>query len=135
MSRTQKISITAFALFAPLLSFAQFTGGNNELTGFGAIVINFINQTLVPLVFAVALLLFIYGAYLYFIQGGGEDDSRKQGKTYILYAIITFVVMVSVWGITTLIANGLGFSDQKIDDNIPDALTPAATAPGSAGGG
>ena len=80
MSIVQKISLTAFIIFSPLLALGAIEGGDGDLEKFGADIVNFINNTLVPFVFAIALLLFIYGAYLYFIQGGGEDESRKNGN-------------------------------------------------------
>jgi cytochrome bd-type quinol oxidase subunit 2 len=114
---------TATILFLlPLVSSAQFNG-SNDLTRFGDRIIDFINDVLVPFVFAVALLFFIYGVFLYFIKGAHEDDERKTGKSYILWAIIAFVLMVSVWGIVNVIANGLGFNDDTLDrDIIPSAL-------------
>lgn len=108
-------------LLSPLLALAQFNGGT-ELTTFGGRIINFINGTLVPFIFAVALLLFIYGVYLYFFYGKSEDEARKKGRDYIMWAVIAMVVMVSVWGIVNLIANGLNLNDTTIDPLIPDGL-------------
>lgn len=107
-------------LLAPMFALAQFNG-SNELTDFGQRIINFINNTLVPFVFAVALLLFIYGVYLYFFYGRSEEDARKTGRDYILWSIIAFVVMVSVWGIVNLVAGGINLDDGNIQDLIPEA--------------
>ena len=118
-------TIAASLLLAPLLSFAQFTetGGTNELNDFGLRIITFINDTLVPFVFSVALLLFIWGVYVYFIQGADDTNKQKEGRNYIIWAIIAFVVMVSVWGITNLIAGGLGLNDPNaIEDLIPEGV-------------
>lgn len=110
------------ALLTPLVSFAQFNRGDDGISDFGERIVDFITNILTPLVFGVALLLFIYGVYLYFIQGAEEDDSRKTGRSYILWSIIALVIMVSVWGITNLIASGFGFNDpDAIDGLIPTA--------------
>ena len=118
----QKIlGVAALFLSTPYLAAAQFNG-QTELTVFGGRILAFINNTLVPFVFAVALLLFIYGVYLYFFYGRSEDAARKTGRDYILWSIMAFVVMVSVWGIVNMIAGGLGFSRQgDIDGLIPNA--------------
>ena len=117
-----KIALSsAFLLALPFVSLAQF-GGNTDMTSFGAQIITFINGVLVPFVFAVALLLFIYGMYLYFIQGADEPDTRDTGKTYLIWSIVALVLMVSVWGITNLIAGGFGFDDDDaINSLIPKA--------------
>ena len=67
-------------------------------------VVIFINQTLVPFVFAVSLLLFIYGVYLYFFQDRSADENLKNGRQYMIWAVLAFVLMVSVWGLVNLIA-------------------------------
>lgn len=110
-------------LAVPYVALAQFTQGNpGGLGSFGNDVINFIKGVLVPFVFAVALLLFIFGMYLYFIAGGGDDEKRETGRKYLLWSVIALVIMVSVWGIVNLIAGGLGFDNQEtITDYIPSA--------------
>jgi len=116
--------VAASYLLLPLLALAQFTTGgeSGELNDFGAQLLSFINDVLVPLIFAVALVLFIWGIYLFLIYSGGDGESRKTGRSYMLWGILAFVIMVSVWGITNLVASGLGFSDrQGIDGFIPEA--------------
>jgi hypothetical protein len=106
-----KIFVGATLFLLPLVSSAQFTDGNGDIRVFGDRIVLFISEILVPFVFSIALLFFIYGVYLYFIKGGSEEDARVSGRSYIIWSIVGFVVMVSVWGITNLIAGGLGFND------------------------
>lgn len=107
----------ALAIFVlPVLAFAQF----GEINDFLDDISEFINGTLIPLVFAVALLFFIYGMFKYFILGGDDDGKRKEGRMLMIYAIVGFVAMVSVFGIVNLVAGGLGFSDDENIQNIPN---------------
>ena len=118
----KKIGIYTLALMAvvlPGVAFGQF----GEVNDFLDDISTFINGTLIPLVFAVALLMFIYGIFKYFILGGADDDEREAGKKLMLWAIVGFVVMVSVFGIVNLIAGGLGFSDDENIQNIPNVPT------------
>ncbi len=119
MQSMKKISIYTLALalmVLPGVAAAQFGGINDFVDD----ISSFINGTLIPLVFAFALLVFIYGIFKYFILGGGDEDSREEGKKLMVYAIVGFVIMVSVFGIVNLIAGGLGFSDDQDIQNIPN---------------
>ncbi len=112
--------VSAFALIlVPTVTFAQFGGINDFLDD----ISSFINGTLIPLVFGVALLVFIYGMFKYFILGGSDDGSREKGRNLMMWAVVGFVAMVSVFGIVNLIAGGLGFSDEENIQNIPNVPT------------
>lgn len=69
----------------------------------------FIDRYLIPLLFSLTLVVFIFGVYRYFIEGGGNDEKRKEGRTFLLYGIGGFVVMVAIWGIVNLLVDSLGF--------------------------
>lgn len=93
------------ALFlAPVLAFAQSPNQTvdsaQELSRF---VILFINNILVPLVFAAAFLVFIIGVFKYFIRGSSDDKARAEGAKYMLGAIIGFFLMISVWGLVRIL--------------------------------
>lgn len=103
------------AFFAPLFALAQF-GGINTFLGK---IIEFMNNVLVPLVFALAFLVFLWGMFKTFILGGGDEDKQKEGKQLMMYSIAGFVVMVSLWGIVNLLAGGFGFSGERIQ-NVPN---------------
>ena len=121
MNTMKKIvtSLMTLAVFVPYFALAQF----GPIDTFLGKISVFINTVLVPLIFAVALLFFIYGMFKYFIQGGDSDDSREKGKQLMVYSVIGFVLMVSIWGIVNLIAGGLstglGTSNDLNAGNIP----------------
>jgi len=94
--------------FMPALVFAQ--GGFAEASTFLKDIVGLINDTLVPFIFAIAFIVFIWGVFQYFIQGGADEGKRDEGKQHMLWGIIGFVLMVSVWGIVNLIAGGLGLN-------------------------
>lgn len=107
--------ILPFAAFAPMLALAQFSGATSWVNA----LLGFINGTLVPLVFAIAFLVFIWGVFKYFILGGGDEGSREEGKKLMLWGIIAFVVMVSIWGIVNIITDGL-FGNSTNLQRIPN---------------
>jgi len=96
--------ITSALLLSPVMAFAQGDLVNSELGTFILSIQEFINNMLIPLVFSVALLVFLYGTYKYFIAGSGNESAREDGKKFMLYAVIGFVLMVSIWGIVGMLA-------------------------------
>lgn len=108
-------------LIVPMTAFAQTNPGNlTPVTTFIRNIIDFINGTLVPFIFAIAFLVFLWGVFKTFILGGSDEGKQEEGKKLMMYAIAGFVIMVSLWGIVNLLANGLGFSGADIQ-KIPDA--------------
>tara|TARA_B100000508_G_scaffold140740_2_gene143160 strand:- start:1315 stop:1680 length:366 start_codon:yes stop_codon:yes gene_type:complete len=113
------ISTYSLAVLTPMLALAQF----GEIDDFLGDISDFINNILIPLLFAIALFFFLWGVFKFLIQGKDDSADREEGRRYMIWAIIGFVVMVSVFGIVNLIANGLGFSDDEELDNIPNVPT------------
>jgi hypothetical protein len=112
-------SLVSLALLAPMFAFAQ--GELREVSGFLGNILAFINNTLVPLVFALAFLVFIWGMFKTFILGGSDPSKQDEGKQLMLYAIVGFVIMVSLWGIVNLFAEGFGFRGEQLEEipNLP----------------
>jgi len=90
--------------------------------GFFEALKEFIDTVLIPLVFTIALLLFLWGMYRWFIQGGASEDDRKKGQQLALWSIIAFVLMISIWGIVGAIADGL-FGTTSDAPTIPGTPT------------
>jgi hypothetical protein len=99
--------ITSSVLLAfPTLALAQ----EIDVSYFESIineVANLIND-LLPVVMGLALLFFLWGVFVYFIYGAGNEDSRETGRKFMIYALIGLVLMVAVWGIVQLIIKIFG---------------------------
>jgi hypothetical protein len=80
----------------------------NVITPYSAGIINFINSILVPVLFAIAFIVFLWGVFKYFILGAADEKSRTDGKQFVLWGLIGFVVILSVWGIVTIVGQTLG---------------------------
>jgi len=125
MKKTLTRVAIASAAFLPVVAFAQDSLGTDA--NFGRIgqsvqnVVGFINGVLIPAIFAIALLMFIWGMYRFFI-GNGEVEKAK-GKDLAIYAVVGFVLMVSIWGIVNVVASGLGLTNKDIDSLIPSGPT------------
>ena len=80
------------------------------IKGYSDSVISVINGILVPMLIAVAFIVFLYGAYNYFILGADNEDKRKEGRTFALYGVIGFVIIFSLWGIVNIFMGTLNLS-------------------------
>lgn len=90
----------------------SFGGAGGTLQSYGGFIISFVNSVIVPVIFAIAFVVFLWGVYTYFIAGAADEGKRKDGRTLILYGIIGFVIMLSVWGIVRLVQNTFGFGSE-----------------------
>lgn len=89
------VSLLLLPAFAHAASFKELT----------ASIVTLVNDSVVPLFYALAFLLFIFGMVRFFFFGG--EENREKGKTFMLWGIIGFVVMFSVWGIVRLLMTAL----------------------------
>lgn len=62
---------------------------------------------LIPLLFALALLVFLWGLAKAWIWGGGDEAGVEKGKQIALAGVIGLVVMSGVWGIVALLSRGI----------------------------
>ena len=59
-------------------------------------LIYIINGILVPVVFALAFIVFLYGIARAYIFSGGDPEKVKEGHKMLMWGIIAFVVMISL---------------------------------------
>lgn len=79
----------------------------------GSGLLDFINQTLIPLVIAIALVVFFWGMIKYFMLGADDPNSKASGRGLMLYSLIALVIMVAVWGIVNLIIGVFGLGENR----------------------
>ena len=73
-------------------------------------LIYIINSILVPVVFALSFIVFLYGIARAYIFSGGDPEKVKDGHKMLMWGIIAFVVMISLWGIVNVVANTFGLT-------------------------
>jgi len=79
-------------------------------------ILTFIEAALVPLIFSLAFIFFLWGVFRYFITGANDEEKRKEGKSFVLWSLIGLVLMFSLWGIVNLLVNSLGFDTRSRPD-------------------
>ncbi len=94
----QKLTLLSLIAFTPLLSFAQA----RDFRSLVQIIIDLI-KSLVPLIVALTLLVFIWGIFQ--LVRSNSEDSRQEAIAVITYGIISLFVMVSVWGLVSILTS------------------------------
>lgn len=95
----------------PLVALAQdLSGIENLADSIGNIV-----GTLIPIVFAIILLVFFWGLARY-VFAAGSEDSKAEGKRLMIGGIIALFVAAAIWGIVEFIGTLLGVdTDEEIN--------------------
>lgn len=121
----KKILLLVALFTIPAIAFAQFgEGGNNQDLGdLGQEFTDIINNIAVPLIFALAFVIFIWGVFKYFIMGGGDEEAREKGRDLMIWGLLGFFFMISVWGLVNLVVNTIDLEQRGAPDenDLPDA--------------
>ncbi|MCX6753078.1 MAG: hypothetical protein NTW62_01865 [Candidatus Nomurabacteria bacterium] len=78
-------------------------------------VSNIINS-LVPLFIALGVVYFIWGVISYAISK--EEEAKKEGKARIIYGLIALLVIVSIWGLVSILQSSFGISSAGNTDTV-----------------
>ena len=101
MNISKKITaLLAFALViaTPLVAYGA-VANFKEAVG---VIIGLI-KSLVPLVVALTLLVFIWGIFQ--LVRTNDEDARKEAIAVVTYGIVSLFVMVSVWGLVNILTS------------------------------
>ena len=78
-----------------------------------------INNSVIPLIFAVATVAFVWGVVQFFIINADEEKKRAQGKQFMIWGIVALAVMLAVWGLVGILGSTFG-----IDTSVLPKVTP-----------
>lgn len=73
----------------------------NTFADFIAHIIGIISMLVIPII-GLAVLVFLYGL-LQYIAGASSEAKRKEGLQFIVYGLIGFVVMLSMWALAGIL--------------------------------
>ncbi|MEK7510912.1 MAG: hypothetical protein AAB582_01610 [Patescibacteria group bacterium] len=69
------------------------------------VIVPLFDKGVIPLLYAIAFIMFLVGIVRYFFFGG--EEAREKGKQLIIWGLIGFFVIFSVWGIVKLLLTTL----------------------------
>ena len=71
-------------------------------------IVGLINWVLVPLIFALAFLSFLWGVFNYFFLGATDEAKQKEGREFVVWGLLGLVVLFSVWGLVNVLLMTFG---------------------------
>ncbi|MBP6857777.1 MAG: hypothetical protein KBC11_01090 [Candidatus Pacebacteria bacterium] len=80
-----------------------------------------IGSAIIPLIFTLAFLYFLWGMVQY-IRNANNEKKREESKKFIYVGIIALTVMVSVWGIVRIVTSTFG-----LGNTVPQLQTDCLT--------
>lgn len=92
-------------------------------------IIGFINNYVIPLLFALAFLFFIYNVYRYFIVESHEEKGREKAKLLAVYAVAAFVLIIIFLGLINLLASSIGLDGCNMPLSDYQLMDPAFSGP------
>ena len=84
--------------------------GGTTFASFVTGLIGAINTIVVPVIFALAFLVFVWGVVKYFFFNGSDETARTEGKQFMLWGILGLALLFSVWGLVNLLLSTLGIA-------------------------
>lgn len=87
---------------------------STDLNGFIRNVDNMIINPLIGLLFALAIVYFLYGVFE-FISNQANEEKKTTGKSHMMWGIIGITIMMGVWTILGIVLSTLGISKSEIN--------------------
>lgn len=79
------------------------------LLGYKTGISGVINNILVPVLIAIAFLVFVWGIYKAFIQNAASESEKGEGRKFAMWGVIGFVLIFSLWGLVNIVRQTLNF--------------------------
>jgi len=107
-----KATLATGILFAiPAVSFAA----PEDFRALVNLIVELVNNSIIPLIFAIAILTFMLGVLRYFFSPGSEENVKK-GRQVVVWGIVALFVMLSIWGFLNLLERTIFFDLSCVND-------------------
>lgn len=108
-------SVTGLLAAFPVVLFAaETTNGLAALVGRVSALI----QGVIPLIIGLAVLMFLWGVFLWFFV----EKNKDSGREFMIWGIIALFVMVSVWGLVRMLQSAVLQGDENRALPAPQAF-------------
>jgi len=83
--------------------------GTQNLCTVISAIIGYLNDILL-LLMAVAVVMFVWYVIKYYVKA---DADKKEAGGYLMYSLIGFFVILSVWGLVAILSNSFGLQNSS----------------------
>ncbi len=70
-------------------------------------------QNFLILIISFAIVTFVWNVYRYFFTSDVGGDKKKEAALYVMYSVIGFFVIFSMWGLVAVVKNTFNLPDEK----------------------
>ncbi|MCX6757576.1 MAG: pilin [Candidatus Nomurabacteria bacterium] len=119
------IPLVSLAALTPFLALAQGACNTGNSAGLGDVLcrISVLLATIMPILVALGVVYFVWGVITYMIAN--DEEAKKRGRNMVIYGLIALVIIVSIWGLVSILKTTLG-----IGQSTGNIYTPCFTSPG-----
>ncbi|HEV7702495.1 MAG TPA: pilin [Candidatus Paceibacterota bacterium] len=106
------ILVTTFGLggTAPTVAQSGVCTIGNTFATLANYVTCIIGSAAIPLLFALAVLVFVWGVVKFFFINYAEEAKRTEGRQFMVWGIIALTVMLCVWGLVGILGSTFGIT-------------------------
>ncbi len=90
----------------PVITFAQT---RNIQSLFGNII-EVLGSVVIPFLWGIAFLMFVWNAVRYFVIEGHSEDGREKAKSLMIWGVTAFVFVSIFWGIINMLTQSSGLT-------------------------
>ena len=98
--------------FLPQVAYAASSSFDGFLTNVNKLIIN----PLISLLFALAIVYFLYGVFE-FVMNSENEEAKTNGKSHMLWGVIGITIMLGVWTILNIVLNTLNVKNINPAEN------------------
>ncbi|MBI2409491.1 hypothetical protein HYV30_00400 [Candidatus Kaiserbacteria bacterium] len=80
------------------MTFAQFIYG----------IVGVINTVVIPIIFALTFLVFVWGIFRYYFLKSADEKERTNARAFVLWGLVGMILILSIWGLVNVALSTLG---------------------------
>ncbi len=89
--------------YAPSVSSGAGSVNTTYLRFYYDLILTIVNSYFVPILIAIAFIVFLWGTYKYFIYGAENESEKAEGRKFVMWSIIGLVIITSIWGLVNMV--------------------------------
>lgn len=99
-------TLTTLLALTPTLALAQ----TRNIQTLFANIAQFLGDVILPFLWGIAFLMFVWNAIRYFVFEGASEDGRDKAKSLMIWGVTAFVFVSIFWGIVNMLTQSSGLT-------------------------